>query len=211
MVCVVCGCVKSRGVLSTRNTSFGTMTSRIRPAYTRSGRFEKKILGALNRRISVNINEHLLKHLVQRNCKCPQDVLEGIRTWVTTSARKPYVNAPFYGRILGLKDVVMCPEDENMIRGIFDEIFFAHKRLGFEGPNFPFSELLHLIVEAFEFDDNTNYVVGYAKRLRCPIRTGRYQIMFLKCMSYIITNKKIDVSHLKCRLTSSSSADTNHS
>ena len=210
VVCMYCGCVKSRSNLTTKNTSFGTVTSRMRPAYTRSGRFTKKILGALNRRISAQVDELCVKHLKERKIKTPEDVLEGIRTWVTTSARKPYVNAAYYGRILGLKDVVMSPRDEVVIRLIFDEVFFAHKRLGFKGPNFPFSELLHLIVESFEFDESTKYVVRYAKRLRCPIRTARYEIMFRYCMAYIIRAKKLDFTTLKCRLTSSSSDKTNH-
>ena len=197
MVCVNCGCVKSRA-LETANKSFGTITSRLRPAYTRSGRFVKKVLGALNRRVSCSTHKLLLEHLKEKKAATLEAVLEGIRTWITKDARKPYVNAAFYGVELGLGDVTMSKRDIVFICKIFDEIFFAHKRLQFTGPNFPFSELLHLIVESFEFDPSTVFVTRYAKRLRCPIRTKRYAVMFHKCMNYIIETRKIGPSELKC-------------
>ena len=210
MVCINCGCVKSRA-LETVNRSFGTITSRLRPAYTRSGRFVKKVLGALNRRVSCFKNKLLLEHLREKKVSTPEAVLEGIRTWITGSdARKPYVNASFYGAELGLGDVTMSARDITFICKIFDEIFFAHKRLQFTGPNFPFSELLHLIVESFEFDACTVYVTRYAKRLRCPIRTERYAKMFRKCLRYIVDARKIDCAHIKCLKTSSVSGKTSH-
>ena len=210
MVCINCGCVKSRA-LETANKSFGTVTSRLRPAYTRSGRFVKKVLGALNRRVSCSLHKLLLAHLREKKVSTPEAVLEGIRTWITGSdARKPYVNASFYGAELGLGDVTMSARDVTFICKIFDEIFFAHKRLQFTGPNFPFSELLHLIVESFEFDACTVFVTRYAKRLRCPIRTERYAKMFRECLRYIVDARKIDSAHIKCLKTSSVSGKISH-
>jgi len=151
------------------------------------------------------IDKQLVQHLREKNVTTPEEVLEGIRTWVTAAARKPYVHASAYGVELGLSKATMTARDIRVICIIFDEIFFAHKRIGFEGPNFPFSELLHLITQSFEFSKQTMYVVRYAKRLRCAIRTERYNRMYTKCLNYAISEGKIDPEELKCRVTASKS------
>ena len=135
MVCINCGCVKSRA-LETVNRSFGTITSRLRPAYTRSGRFVKKVLGALNRRVSCSLHKLLLAHLREKKVSTPEAVLEGIRTWIH-NARKPYVNASFYGVELGLGDVTMSARDITFICKIFDEIFLPTSDSSSLAPTFP--------------------------------------------------------------------------
>jgi len=196
--------VQSRA-LETNNVAFNNgAQSRLRPVYSRSARFLSKVLGALNRRISCAINPKLINHLKEKDVKTPEAVLEGIRTWVTAAARKPYVHASVYGVELGLSEATMTERDIRVICTIFDEIFFAHKRLGFEGPNFPFSELLHLITQTFHFDTDTLYVVRYAKRLRCPIRTTRYHDMYMQCLRHAIETEKIDPEEFKCKVLTAS-------
>ena len=198
-VCVNCGEVISKA-LDTRNVTFGNSTMYLRPTYSRQGRFVNKVLASLNRSLSCEINVLLLNHLKDKKAKQPEDVLEGIRTWVTSVSRKPYIFASHYGITLGLTDVVMTPTDCRRIKAIFEETFFAHKRLRIKGPNFPFCELLHLICESFEMDPTTLFTIRYAKRLRCTQRTARYRSMWFDCLEYINEHSKLDLVAFKCKL-----------
>jgi hypothetical protein len=204
-VCITCGCVMSKS-LDTRNVTFDNSSMYLRPTYSRQCRFVKKILASLNRGLSCEMNLNLLKHL--SNAKTPEDILEGIRTWPKKKVRKPYTFAAYYGRAMDLPDITMSMLDRQRITIIFEEIFFAHKRLNIKGPNYPFSELLHLIVQYFEMDSSTMFAVRYAKRLRCPIRTNRYREMFFDCIAYIAQHDKLDLHQFKCTLLKSS-AKTN--
>ena len=195
-VCCYCGRVGPQA-LDVRNVSYTHESGYLRVMYTRSNRFSSKVLGALNRKISCAIDPNLVNHLKKNNATQPEDVVEGIRTWVTSAKRKPYIFASTYGVAIGLPDYTMDPNDICRIVTIFDEIFFAHKRLRFKGPNFPFSELLHLICENFEMEATTEYVVRYAKRLRCDTRTQRYKEMFDECLTHVAT--KLDLQMFKCR------------
>ncbi len=202
-VCINCGQV-GPAALDVRNTSFASWATgrpqRIRTQYTRTGRFLNKIIGALNRNVSHYANESLVSHLRKRSVGSPEEILEGIRTWVTSVPRKPYVHATAYATALGWAVPGITDPDKTRIRVIFDEIFFAHARLGFTGPNFPMTELLHLICETFEMSASTLHVVRYAKRLRCEARTLRYRDMYLQCMTYIGEHNKLDLDTFKCRL-----------
>jgi hypothetical protein len=186
--------------LDTRNVTFGNSNMYLRPVYSRQGRFVNKVLASLNRSLSCEINTMLIDYLRSKDAKQPEDVLDGIRTWVTSQKRKPYIFASHYGAALGLRDAVMSATDCRRIKAIFDEIFFAHKRLRLKGPNFPFCELLHLICESFEMDEDTLFVVRYAKRLRCAVRTARYRSMFYDCLEYIGEQNKLDLQAFKCKL-----------
>ena len=198
-VCCDCGRVGPQA-LDVRNVSYsGVRSGYIRILYTRSNRFSSKVLSALNRKISCAIDPNLVKHLKKNKASQPEDVLEGIRTWVTSAKRKPYIFASTYGMEIGLKDWTMDPNDICRIQTIFDEIFFAHKRLQFDGPNFPFSELLHHICDNFEMEPCTQYVVRYAKRLRCDSRTRRYKAMFDMCLAHVAT--KLDLHAFKCKVS----------
>jgi hypothetical protein len=206
-VCVSCGQV-GPAALDVRNTSFAHWASgppqRIRTQYTRTGRFVNKIIGALNRHVSHYPHPNLVTHLRKRNAKEPEEIIEGIRTWVTSVPRKPYVHATTYADALGCCPPQISLKDMTRIRVIFDEIFFAHVRLKFTGPNFPMTELLHLICETFCMDEETLHVVRYAKRLRCETRTLRYREMYMQCLEYIATHHKLDLDIFKCRLCSKS-------
>jgi hypothetical protein len=204
-VCVSCGNV-GPAALDARNTSFSTWANgppqRIRTQYTRSHRFVNKIIGALNRNVSHACDASLVAHLRKRCLPAPEEILEGIRTWVTSVPRKPYVHATTYAAEIGMHVGHIGPKDKTRIRAIFDEVFFAHARLGFTGPNFPMTELLHLICETFDMDASTLHVVRYSKRLRCEVRTARYRDMYLQCMTYIGERNKLDLDIFKCRLGS---------
>jgi hypothetical protein len=205
-VCVSCGQV-GPAALDVRNTSFSTWATgppqRIRTQYTRTGRFVNKIIGALNRNVSHHVDSSLVSHLRKRHVKAPEEILEGIRTWVTSVPRKPYIHATSYAAEVGMHVGHIGPKDKTRIRVIFDEIFFAHARLGFTGPNFPMTELLHLICETFYMDDATLWVVRYAKRLRCEDRTFRYRKMYMQCLTYVASTNKLDLHIFKCRLCTS--------
>ena len=199
VVCVNCGEVMSKA-LDTRNVTFGNSTMYLRPTYSRQGRFVNKVLASLNRSLSCEVDDRLLKHLQDKKATRPEDVLDGIRTWVTSMSRKPYIFASHYGIALGFKDVVMTSLDCRRIKAIFEETFFAHKRLRLEGPNFPFCELLHLICESFEMAEETLFTIRYAKRLRCVVRTARYRSMWFDCLEYINEHSKLDLVAFKCKL-----------
>ena len=201
LICVTCGEVRCRS-LDTKNVTFGHSNMYLRPTYSRQGRFVNKVLASLNRSLSCEIDQLLLKHLRKLQAKTPEDVLEGIRTWVTSMSRKPYIHAAHYGVGLGLRDVVMTQTDCSRINAIFEETFFAHKRLQLGGPNFPFCELLHLICESFEMDEQTLFTTRYAKRLRCAVRTARYRSMWFDCLEYIALHSKLDLVEFKCKLLS---------
>ena len=199
LVCSFCGQVVSRA-LDTKNVTFDHSSMYLRPTYSRQGRFVNKVLASLNRSLSCEVDELLVKHLRAKKAKQPEDVLEGIRTWVTAISRKPYIFASYYGAALGLRDVVMTGTDCRRILRIFEETFFAHKRLRLKGPNFPFCELLHLICESFEMHEDTLFTIRYAKRLRCAVRTARYRSMFHDCLEYIAEHGKLDLVVFKCKL-----------
>jgi hypothetical protein len=202
-VCVRCGQV-GPAALDVRNTSFVSFRDgrpqRIRTQYTRTHRFVNKIIGALNRHVSHYAHPSLVAHLRKKKVRTPEQILEGIRTWVVGNVpRKPYVHATTYAAEIGMHEPHIVDPDLTRIRVIFDEIFFAHARLGFTGPNFPMTELLHLICETFEMSTGTLRVVRYAKRLRCEVRTARYRSMYMHCLWYIGQHDKLDLDIFKCQ------------
>ena len=86
-------------------------------------------------------------------------------------------------------DLPKIPDKElNLINKIFAEVFYASKRLNLPRPTFPMSMLLRLIVDFFAFGEDTQYVVRFAKLLRCPCRRRRYKMLFLKCLLYLINH-----------------------
>jgi hypothetical protein len=199
-VCVRCGQV-GPAALDVRNTSFVGLDSRpqrIRTQYTRTHRFVNKIIGSLNRKISHYAHPGLVAHLRKRTAGSPEQIIEGIRTWVTSIPRKPYIHATTYAAAMGTREPRILDPDKTRIRVIFDEVFFAHARIGFTGPNFPMTEILHLICETFQMDETTLRVVRYAKRLRCEVRTARYRSMYMDCLRYITQRNKLDMSIFKC-------------
>jgi hypothetical protein len=213
-VCIRCGVLGHR-LLDVKNEAFDSFSrSRLRTPYTRARRFRSKVIGALNRTLSHCVDRDLLKHLRGCGDRCcgagstgstpapesPEALLLAIRSWKGSGLPKPYVHVVHYAEELWKSTIPrMSRVDETRINTIFDEVFFAHHRLGFVKPNFPMTELLHLIAEFFELDPATIYLIRFAKRLCCPVRTERYRHMFVKCVARCVSAGKIDAVKFKCR------------
>jgi hypothetical protein len=202
-VCMRCGVLGPR-LLDVKNEAFDSFArSRLRTPYTRARRFRSKVIGALNRTLSHCVSGELLKWLTRGgNCpESPEALLLAIRSWKgVPGAPKPYVHVVHYAEEVWKSKIPrMSRVDETRINTIFDEVFFAHHRLGFVKPNFPMTELLHLIAEFFELDPATIYLIRFAKRLCCPVRTERYRHMFVKCVARCVSAGKIDAVKFKCR------------
>lgn len=204
-VCRFCGVLGHR-VLDVKNEAFDSCAarSRLRTPYTRTRRFRSKVIGALNRTLSHCVSGELLKWLTRNPNppESPEALLSAIRSWKGdgSGSPKPYVHAVHYAEGVWKKKIPRISRvDETRINTIFDEVFFAHHRLGFVKPNFPMTELLHLIAEFFELEDDTLYLIRFAKRLCCPVRTERYRHMFVKCVARCVATGKIDAVKFKCR------------
>ena len=193
-VCRDCGHCGPRH-LDVANQAFGTVKTRLRVPYTRNRRFKLKVIGALNGRLFHAVDDRLVAHC--RGCTQPEQILEAFKTY---PGKRPYIHVIHYAnRLLGRGDRI-APADCMRIQTIFEELFFAHARHRFDGPNFPMTHLLHLIAEFFEFGPKTMFVIRFAKKICCPTRTRRYRDMFLQCLRYCIENDKIDPLLFKCRL-----------
>jgi hypothetical protein len=189
ITCVSCGCVHIRE-LDVANTAFGHTPSRLKTNYTRSGRFATKIIGSLLKRHHHNMDESLLATLRARaaDLKTPEDLLLAISRW-EGKGRKPYIFAVRYWEALGRTMRVISDKEERFICNVFGEIFFAAERLEIEGPRFPMTTLLQLIVEEFEMSPEAIFMIRFTKRLRCQFRQARYTANFKRCISYIKKNE----------------------
>ena len=188
--CTMCGSVQRRELNVNQTGYYGsTYHYPIKKPYTRINRFRKKIMGALQRRLNHDINHKVLRLLRQQFAnkpKCSPEVFIDALTKIYTGKRKPYIYVPYYYEVVfKCKLPVIEKNEEERINAIFADIFYASKRLKLERPIFPMTTLLHLIVEHYEFSENTRYVARFGKKLRCMKRQRRYAQMFQKCIAYI--------------------------
>lgn len=204
--CIKCGAIQRRQ-LDQNATSFDhSATHSLKIEYTCITRFTKKIMAALQRslhhNIDLDVRRLLAKMFTAESRPTPErfiDAMSVIR--LDRRRRKPYNYMTYYYESIFNVDLPVIPDAElKRINLIFAEVFYASKRLNLCRPMFPMTVLLRLIVDFFEFSDETKYVVRFAKQLRCMSRRRRYKMMFVKCLLYLINHGKrtgIHVTHLR--------------
>ena len=185
--CVLCGCVAGRDI-DTRHVCYSQSLYSLRTTnYSRKMRFDQKILAALQRDVSHNINSALLSYL--RQCKrrgmisTPEDLLSRMSEW--QSARKPYIYAVFYWENLFNTTLPKIDHvDAMLLKRVFEEVFFAWERLRLPTPRIPIATCMQLIVKEYQLD-SAKFLVRFTRKLRCKVRQKRYEEAFEKCLTYI--------------------------
>ena len=190
----MCGQI-ARRQLDENATSFDhAATHSIKIEYTRITRFTKKIMAALQRRLHHNIDKTVRDLLAEMftdiDRPSPERFIDAVSVIrLDRQRRKPYNYVIYYYESIFNVELPKIPEHElTLINKIFCEVFYASKRLNLPRPTFPMSMLLRLIVDFFDFSEDTQYVVRFAKLLRCPCRRRRYKALFIKCLLYLINN-----------------------
>ena len=191
--CTSCGKVVQRELDTTctsYNACWGTVMNTT--PYTRSSRFNTKILAALLGNVNHRCDAGLLRWLHFCNRKnrlaTPEMLLKRISDYKTT-IRKPYIHSRCYWiAVKGGKLPTISNDEVVFIEKTFAELFYAWERLNLKKPKFPFTTALRLIVEKFELSDNMKYLCRFARKLRCPNRKKRYKENFEKCVAYIQTH-----------------------
>ena len=188
--CAACGAVVQRELNTTctsYNACWGTVMNTT--PYTRSIRFNTKILAALLGRVNHRCDPGLMRWL--RFCerkdrvRTPEMLLKRISDYKTT-IRKPYIHSRCYWVALkGEKFPEINPREIAFIEKTFAELFYAWERLNLGTPRFPFTTALRLTVERFGLSSNMKYLCRFARALRCQTRAKRYKENFELCVSYM--------------------------
>ena len=178
-----CGSVVSRE-LDVGVKSFQQSVSRGVAPYTRKKRFCHKILGALLGRVGHKLNAMLIRHIKSSGAETPEEFVVAVSTF-ETSSRRPYIHVTQYWYARGGAMPTLPPHEERFLERMFDAIFFAWARLEIQGPQFPYTTLLQLLVHHFALGASSRHLVRFSRVLRCPKRRLRYNILFEKCVAYI--------------------------
>jgi len=162
--------------------------------YTREGRFNNKILAAIfYGGVAPHVmHKGLVKFLVQARItgkfEKPEDIIKLIGEYRTT-IRKPYIHArTYYEAVFGVTLNTPNELELRFIENTFTEVFYAWERLKLGKPRFPYTTVLRLIVDEFALSDETRFLVRFARRLKCEVRTERYARCFKLCIAYIKQN-----------------------
>ena len=187
MVCTICG-KTHRHHFDTSLASFSQSFYPTTPTYSRKRRFEKKLLAALTCKSFYQVDLDIIKFLKPMKIISPEELLTALAKYPKKQRRRPYMYITYYWQALGKTRPTPSEREIQLIISEFDRIFFAWQHNNFKRPEFPYSYLLHKIVNdgstASSYGPAVKYLLRFVRVLRCKKRKKRYDDLFKICDQY---------------------------